>query len=114
MSKGLDKLQIIRHIYHSEYGEDISMDKDLDVIEKELKEGEKAQLKLKALGNFVLKSEALDIIKKYPNNRNSLANFRYMVGYWERNNIKVTKELLETYDFPFETDEYDLLKEVLL
>ena len=40
MSKGLEKLQIIRHIYHSEYGEDVSMDKDLDIIEKELKEYE--------------------------------------------------------------------------
>ena len=91
MSKGLEALTRLRNdecIVLEQYNE------CYDIIEKELK--------------------ALEIIKKYPKNRNSLANFRYMVDYWEKNNIEVTKKLLETYDFPFEVEEYDLLKEVLL
>lgn len=99
MSKGLEALKLLGEMPKAlSIGCETTLKsfcaKEFSIIEKELK--------------------ALEIIKKYPNNRNSLANFRYMVGYWERNNVKVTKELLETYDFPFETDEYDLLKEVLL
>ena len=37
MSKGLGKLKIIRHIHDSECGKDETMDKDFDIIEKELK-----------------------------------------------------------------------------
>ena len=64
--------------------------------------------------NCIRKSlKALEIIKKYPGRKPSLQNFRYMTKYWEENNKKITKELLEVYDFPFEIEEYDLLKEVL-
>ena len=55
---------------------------DLNIIKKELIEDEKYK-------------KVVEIFKKYPRNRNSLQNFRFMVGYWERNNIKVTKELLQ-------------------
>lgn len=40
MSKGLDKLKIIRHIHDTECGEDESINKDFDIIEKELKDFE--------------------------------------------------------------------------
>ena len=90
MNKGLEALKELWN------GKDIKecREQTYDVIEKELK--------------------VLEIIKKYPRNRMSLQSFRYYVKYWEDNNIKITKELLENYDFPFEVEEYDLLREVLL
>ena len=36
-NKGLEKLKTIRHIHDMECGEDESINKDFDVIEKELK-----------------------------------------------------------------------------
>lgn len=40
MSKGLEKLKTIRHIHDTECGKDESINKDFDIIEKELKERE--------------------------------------------------------------------------
>lgn len=37
MSKGLEALKTIRHIHDMECGEDESINKDFDIIEKELK-----------------------------------------------------------------------------
>lgn len=37
MSKGLDTLKTIRHIHNTECGKDKSINKDFDIIEKELK-----------------------------------------------------------------------------
>lgn len=38
MNKGLEKLKTIRHIHDTECGKDKSIDKDFDIIEKELTE----------------------------------------------------------------------------
>ena len=95
---------------------------EYEIVEKALNDYEKLK-SLKLLPypendseyrqDVVKRLMAFEVIKKYPKNRNSLANFCYMVNHWEKNNIEVTKELLETYDFPFEVEEYELLKEVL-
>ena len=122
MSKGLEALEELKKGYYGYYNG------RFENIEKELKEGQLAVNFVNRVYDIIggendidiivdtieKQKKALEIIRKYPKNRNSLANFCYMVDYWEKNNTKITKELLENYDFPFEVEEYDLLKEVLL
>ena len=122
MNEGLEALKKIKNDHEIilcgfstceyEYAE------EFEIIEKELKEKEELVTALSIAtcenGDLLKYKKVLEIIKKYPRNRNSLQSFRFMADYWEKNNIEVTKELLETYDFPFEVDEYDFLKEVLL
>lgn len=93
MTKGLEALNEIKEMLDAPYTSGV-IKQGLNVIEKELK--------------------AFEIIKKYPKVRNSLQNFRYMVNYWQKNNVVVTTKLLRTYDFPYELEEYELLKEVML
>lgn len=57
--------------------------------------------------------KAFEIIKKYPEWKGSILYLLYMSYYWKEGNRTITKELLENYDFPFEVEEFDLLREVL-
>ena len=101
MSKGLEATKRLKWGYAITREERIYL---CECIEKELKEGEKAQFKLKALGNFVLKSEVLEIIINKKVNLEYLKccenyeQYKTICSYWN----EITKQ------------EFDLLKEVML
>jgi len=115
MSKGLEALKRVVEWF------EIENVKDIEIIEEELKEGEKAQFKLKALGNFVLKSKALEIIKdKKVNVPNLITLFKSQTSYEEYEQLwdnDIRWQLTKNWDIQFSRkkltqEEYDLLKEV--
>ena len=110
MVKGLEKLKTIRHIHDMECGEDESINKDFDIIEKELKRleeldnGAYVSIHINRYNELCDKEEALDIIKK------TLSAFVYAIT-----NSKDYQDYSSHYISPIITEEeYDLLKEVLL
>lgn len=95
-------------IYHRELPE-------LDIIETALKRLETLEEEKQSFDKSLEKKlKAFEIITKYPKTTRSLNYLLYMMTYWEKENQTITKELLETYDFPYEVEEFELLKEVLL
>ena len=82
---GLEKLKTIRHIHDMECGKDKTIDKDFDIIEKELK--------------------ALEIIKEKKVNCYLLINSENLKDYNECVDDTTEKRLTQ--------EEYDLLKEEL-
>ena len=86
MSKGLEKLKTIRHIHDIECGKDESINKDFDIIEKELK--------------------ALEIIKKYVGVQESYDElFPYDI---------VDKQYVSSgSSLVISKEEYELMREVL-
>ena len=87
MSKGLEKLKTIRHIHDMECGEDESINKDLDIIEQELK--------------------ALEIIKEKKVNVMLFISLKD-IGL-ERYN-----KCFEAEEHQLTQEEFDFLKEILL
>lgn len=84
MNKGLEALNTIRHIHDMECGEDESINKDFDIIEKELKALE------------IIKNKDVDVeYFKIKKDKGSLEDY----------NVRLYDELTQ--------EEYDLLKEVL-
>jgi len=103
MNKGLEKLKTIRHIHDMECGKDESINKDFDIIEKELK--------------------ALEIIKdKKVNVPNLIALFKSQTSYEEYEQLwdnDIRWQLTKNWDIQFSRrkltqEDWDLLKEVLL
>lgn len=121
MSRGSDKLQIIRNIYHSEYGEDISMDKDLDIIEKELKEKETfEELVNMDLDLFMKAVDIKGLIEDYQKFKQALEiikNKRVDVDLLTQSVCAMQyNEEIENHFFKkrLTREEFDFLKEVLL
>lgn len=102
MNKGLEELEKIKNWL---YTHDLQALCDIDTIEKELKEGEKAQFKLKALGNFVKKDKALEIIKE------KLVNLFHLV---HTDTKEAYNDLVSEHYRELTQEEYDLIKEVVL
>ena len=88
---------------------------DYELIEKALKDYERYKPLIENIQNgltdtiavedlkvLVKRSKALEIIKKYPSWKGSIKYLLYMSNYWKENNIVITKERLEDYNFPFE------------
>ena len=132
MSIGLEKLKTIRHIHDMECGKDESINKDFDIIEKELEDLDTIKEIFSWYGleyKLTIVREALLLLKQYQG------------SYGVRGQALITKKLkafeiikekeinvfiflhsgdLETYNDMVEDnrklsqEEYDLLKEVLL
>ena len=142
MSKELDAFKRITDAYMSRYRY-LCQDDDFELIETALKDYQeikeiakrynwddivsgiyhvKADKKYRELFDSAIvniqedyrKARAFEIITKYPKSTISINYLLYMMRFWEEENKTITKELLETYDFPYEVEEYYLLKEVLL
>ena len=63
MNEGLEKLKTIRHIHDMECGKDERINKDFDIIEKELKNKEKYENLIQELCNYL----GLDNLFPYDN-----------------------------------------------
>ena len=113
MSKGLEKLKTIRHIHDMECGKDESINKDFDIIEKELKRldeldnGAYVSIHINRYSELCDKEEALQIIKKKQVSVGTLLvldNLQQYNDYCDM--VGGCKKLTE--------EEYDLVKEALL
>ena len=110
MSKGLEKLKTIRHIHDMECGKDESINKDFDIIEKELKEYEK----MKAVKGTITFDKAIEdtLINACPNVAKKLKALEIL----RECNLTID-EFNKKFNFisgKVPKDKVDLLKEVLL
>lgn len=124
MNEGLEKLKTIRHIHDMECGEDERINKDFDIIEKELKESENYKVmyrleheKNQQLTQANLKiSKALEIIKEKAVNV-LMFKAHFIISKPEYEEYQYYLDNCEKYGFSafyLTRQEFDLLKEALL